>query len=226
MHSRLIATALVASTLALSACANHSSSKSGEHVERMSDKTLLNPETDAPGLKVGDKAPDIVVLNANGASVDLGDLYKQGPVVVTFYRGGWCPFCVRALKDWSGRIDELNAAGGTFVAISPETREHAIETGEKVDGDWLVLVDTNGEAMRAFNTGFALDPATEDRYRGFGINLDDWNTSGEWELPAPATYVIDRDGVIRWAFADWDYKKRADPDLVIAEVRKLSGKTS
>lgn len=191
----------------------------------MSDETLLNPETDQPGLRVGDRAPRLTLTSAEGESIDLASLYRNGPVVVTFYRGGWCPFCVRALKDWGDKVNELEAAGGTFIAISPETPDHALETGEKANADWLALADTNGEAMRAFKTGFALDPDTEKRYRGFGINLDTWNASGEWELPAPATYVIDRQGVIRWVFADWDYKKRAEPDEVIAQVRKLTGRT-
>jgi len=184
---------------------------------------LLDPATEKPGLKVGDKAPALTLLDSEGAEVNLGELYRsKAPVVVTFYRGGWCPFCNRALMGWAEKMDDLASAGGTFVAISPETAEHAVETEKKTKGDWVTLVDAQGKAMRAFRVGFKVDDKTEQRYRGFGINLDTHNASGRWELPAPSTFVIDKDGVVRWAFNDWDYKKRADPDQVIAEVRKLA----
>jgi len=184
---------------------------------------LLDPAKEQPGLKVGEHAPSLTLTDSNGKHVTLSELYaSKAPVVVTFYRGGWCPFCNRALMSWAEKMDELTSAGGTFVAISPETAQHAIETEKKVKGDWITLVDADGAAMRAFRVGFHVDGRTEKRYRGFGINLDTHNANGKWELPAPSTLIIDRDGVVRWAFNDWDYKKRADPDEVIAEVRKLT----
>ena len=216
------ATVAFASMFAIS-CASQSSTVSPKAEARLADETLLDPQADAPGLRVGEQAPTLTLMSADGRQINRAEAYRQGPVIVTFYRGGWCPYCVEALKDWGGKTDELEAAGATFIAISPETREHALETTETVEGDWLALVDTDGSAMRAFKTGFALDPQTESRYRGYGIDLDTWNTNGEWELPAPATYVIDRDGVVRWAYADWDYKKRADPDEVIAAAASLGG---
>lgn len=181
---------------------------------------LLDPSKDSPGLKVGDKAPDVALRSADGATVKLADLYAKGPVVVTFYRGGWCPFCNKALSQWAGRMDDLEAAGGTFVAISPETAEHAKKTIEKSKMDEMVLVDTQGEAMRRFRVGFELTPETQKKYKGYGFDLETWNAFGRWELPAPATFVVDRDGTITWVFADWDYKKRADPDEVIAAVKE------
>lgn len=178
-------------------------------------KPLLNPQTDEPGLKVGEKAPSVKVVNAQGEEVDLGQLYKEhAPIVLTFYRGGWCPFCNKALKEWSGKVADLKSAGGTFVAISPETIEHALETEQKVNADWITLIDADGVAIREFRVGFA----GGERYAPM---LTQWNASSRNELPAPSTYIIDADGVIRWAFNDWDYKKRANPDDVIAEVRKL-----
>jgi peroxiredoxin len=187
------------------------------------NRQLLDPKNEQPGLAVGDKAPTLKLRNAQGEKVNLRKLYKtKGPVVIAFYRGGWCPFCNKELMSWSEKLDELADAGGTFIAISPETKQHAIETETKHGGQYVTLIDADGGAMRAFKLGFAVDEKTKSKYKGFGIDLDNWNSNGKWELPAPATFVIDKDGVVRWVFARWDYTTRADPDEVIAEVKKLT----
>lgn len=180
----------------------------------------------SPGLVVGSKAPNAMVAGADGAPVQLASLYRDGPIVLTFYRGGWCPFCNRAMSAWAEKLDDLRAAGATFVALTPEKPELAVATREKVtDGraDYAVYSDGSFEAAKAFKVHFVVDEETKAKYRQFGLKVAESNVSGTWELPAPATFVIDREGVIRWAFADWDYKKRADPDDVIAAVRNLPG---
>lgn len=183
---------------------------------------LLDPKKDTPGLKVGDQAPELSLPNAKGQMVDLADMYADGPVVVTFYRGGWCPYCNRALADWAGWEDDLLRHGATLIAISPETEQHALETMEKSGTGYMALVDPEGEAMREFRVGFELDPETKRKYKGYGIDLDSWNISGEWELPVPATYIIDIDGTVRWVFADYDYEKRADPADVLKALKKIT----
>jgi len=207
----------------LASCATLFASTSAALAGEPSPPGLLDPaQTPTPGLAVGDKAPALKLPAVDGSTVDLGELYAKGPVVITFYRGGWCPFCQRAMAQWSSKVAELVEAGGTFVAISPETAEHARDSQRQFGGDKVIaLVDRDGAAMRAFKVGFAFDENLKSRYRRFGHDLGAWNASGRWELPAPATFVVDRKGVIRWVFADWDYRKRAEPDDVIAQVRKL-----
>jgi len=180
-----------------------------------------------PGLAIGDKAPDATVTGVDGKPARLADLYKDGPIVLTFYRGGWCPLCTRALSAWHDKMEALKAAGGTFVALTPEkpdlaaaTRENA--TGDKAD-DYAVYSDGAFEAAKAFKVHFVVDEGTKAQYEKFGLKVAESNVSGTWELPAPATFVIDTTGVIRWVFADWDYKKRADPDAVIAAVKAITG---
>ncbi|MGE3108005.1 MAG: peroxiredoxin-like family protein [Phycisphaerales bacterium] len=202
------------------------------------DPTLKQPAKDArpdkkkdapadekapPGLHVGDKAPaDASLLDIDGNTVLLKDLWKDGPVVITFYRGGWCPFCTRALSAWQKKLNSLKSAGAAFVAITPETPEQVQKTKDKTHFDARVLVDHNSEAGKGFKLHFELDPDTKRQYKGFGVDLEKQNKNGKWELDAPATFLIDSDGVIRYVFADWDYKKRADPDKVIAAVKALS----
>ncbi|MBE7506929.1 MAG: DUF3179 domain-containing protein [Planctomycetia bacterium] len=176
----------------------------------------------SPGLSVGEKAPDVALTTLEGKAVHLASLYKDGPVVLTFYRGGWCPICNRALSSWRDKLGALEAAGGKFVALSPEKPDHAAKTIEKGHLNFTVLGDPRHEAAKAFRVHFTVDEETKAKYKGFGLDVAESNVSGTWDLPAPATFVIDKGGVVRYAFADWDYKKRADPDEVIAAVKTLT----
>lgn len=176
---------------------------------------------DRPGLRVGDRAPDAEVWTIEGKPVKLSSLYAEGPVVLTFYRGGWCPYCNRALTEWEGRTDELKAAGGRLIALTPEAPDRAVKTREKNKLGFSVYSDYALEAARRYKVAFEVDEKTQKAYKGFGVDLAEWNANHEWKLPAPGTFVIGTDGVIRYAFADWDYKKRADPEEVIGAVRKL-----
>ncbi|MGD9689377.1 MAG: peroxiredoxin-like family protein [Phycisphaerales bacterium] len=184
------------------------------------------PERPAkPGLAVGDKVPDSILLNEQGKEVKLSSLWKEGPVVITFYRGGWCPYCNLALAAWHDKTPELKAAGASLVAISPETPEHLHKTRGKAKSDYVALCDAKGDAARGMKVIFRLDAETQQKYRGFGVDLHKRNQSGEWDLPAPATFIVDREGVVRWVFAEWDYKKRAEPAEVIAAVKALKTST-
>ncbi|MCB9847706.1 MAG: AhpC/TSA family protein [Phycisphaeraceae bacterium] len=184
---------------------------------------LLDPDKEAPGLHVGDTAPDVSVMTTDGESVSLSSMYRDKPLVVTFYRGGWCPYCNKALKGWAGRFDDLTEAGGRFIAVTPEKPEDAQNTMDKADAGYRVFIDPQGDVGKAFRVQFELDASTQKKYMGYGIDLSKSNANGRWELPAPATFVIDTDGVVRYAHAEWDYRTdhRADPDEVIEAVRGL-----
>lgn len=177
------------------------------------------------GLKVGDKAPAALTLkNAKGESVALSSLMGKGPVVVTFYRGGWCPFCNGALKAWQEKLPELEKAGGTLVAITPETPDNAAKTTETDKLTYTVLSDSDESALKAFKVGFEMDAATQTKYKGYGIDLAKHNASGQWKLPHPGTFVINPSGVITYASVSKDYTKRADPAEAIAAVKAITKK--
>lgn len=213
---RLLASLLLAASM----IGMHSSARAGEETPPASSAPL-DPAKDAPGLEIGAKAPDAKLKDSEGADVQLAEMYAKGPVVVTFYRGGWCPHCNKALRALDDMREQFEAAGATIVAISPEMADHTAETARKNETEFMVLVDAEKQAMRAFRVAFMLDEATREKYRGYGIDLAERNADGSWELPAPATFVIDRAGVVRWIHADWDYRKRADPAQVLEAVRKL-----
>lgn len=174
------------------------------------------------GLKVGDAAPDLELVDVkSGASVTTASLWKEKPVVVVFYRGGWCPYCTKSLSAWQGRAKDLREAGAELVAVAMEKPSLATKMGEKHKLDLRLLADSTGKACRAFRTLFDVDERTRKKYEGYGIDLAKSNENGLWQLPVPATYVIDTKGVVRFAHFDADYTKRAGPDEVIAAVKGL-----
>jgi len=175
-----------------------------------------------PGLPVGSAVPTASLLDESGTPVSLASLHADQPVIVTFYRGGWCPFCTKALAQWHDRMPDVRAAGAIFVAITPERPDLAAATRAKIPGaDYRVLSDHTMAAARAFNVAFRMDDATQAKYRTYGIDLSRHNAVGQWDLPAPATFVLDRQGRVRYAFASWDYRQRADPNEVLAVARQL-----
>ncbi len=211
--NRLIALALTAATLAIGSTLIAPHAHADDAAER----------APGSGLKVGDTVADADLLTIDAEKVSLRDLAaKEGPLVVTFYRGGWCPFCNKALAAWESRLDEVKGAGGKFIAISPEKPELARGTSKKSHLSYVVLSDSTNKAAEAFDVLFTVDAETRKKYEGYGIDLGEANASGEWKLPHPATFIIDRQGVVRYAHVDPDYAKgRADPGEVIDALKNL-----
>src|SRR5208283_4507354 len=175
-------------------------------------------------MKAGDRAPAIVLGNAKGETVDVGALLKNGPVIVTFYRGGWCPFCNLELKAFQEVLPEIAAAGASLVAISPEKPDNTLSTAEKNALTFEVLSDVGQKVGRAFGLVYEFTDELKSAYQGFGLDIPTHNGApGEWALSVSATYVIDRDSSIIYAYTDVDYRDRADPrDVLKALVQKAA----
>jgi len=172
-------------------------------------------------LKVGDRAPSLSLPDAKGEQVHVDRLLEQGPVVAIFYRGGWCPYCNLELRAWQAHLAELNSLGATLVAISPQTPDNSLSTSEKNALAFPVLSDSDLAAAHGFGIAFTLPPELVDLYGSVGNNLPELNGNGQWLLPVPATFVIDRSGVIQFAHVEADYRERAEPDAVLAVIRAL-----
>jgi peroxiredoxin len=172
-------------------------------------------------LKVGDRAPTFALPSATGAMVDLGTLLKRGSVVVTFYRGGWCPYCNLELRAFQDVLPEIKTAGASLVAISPERPDDTLSTAEKNGLAFYVLSDVGQKVGRAFGIVYDFTDELRGAYQGFGRDIPAHNgTPSEWALPVPATYIIDRDGTIIYACANVDYRDRGDPRDVLAVLNK------
>jgi peroxiredoxin len=172
-------------------------------------------------LKTGDRAPAIVLPNAKGETVDVGALLAKGPAIVTFYRGGWCPYCNLELKAYQEILPQIAAAGAFLVAISPEKPDDSLSTAEKNALTFDVLSDVGQKVGRAFGLVYEFSEELKSAYRGFALDIPAHNgTPDEWALPVAATYVINRDGSIIFAYTDADYRDRADPRDVLKVLTK------
>jgi peroxiredoxin len=170
-------------------------------------------------LKAGDHAPDIVLGNASGKTVDVGALLKHGPVIVTFYRGGWCPYCNLELRAFEQALPEIKAAGASLVAISPEKPDDTLTTAEKNALSFEVLSDVGQEVGRAFGLVYVFTEELKRAYEGFGLDIPAKNGANEWALPIAATYLIGQDGKIAYACTDADYRDRADPQDLLGLLK-------
>ena len=211
---RFLSVALaVGLAVTLTACAEPETpptSPAAETPEAAADTMLITAEmAENRALGEGETAPDFELPGVDGAPVRLSSLLERGPVVLTFYRGAWCPYCNTQLRDYQERLGEIEARGATLVAVSPQTPDSSLTAKEKGDLSFPVLSDVGGATSREYGLLFQVDEATRERYRAVGVDLERYNDTDAWELPVPATYVIGRDGTVQAAFVEADYTQRA-----------------
>ncbi len=171
-------------------------------------------------LGVGDRAPDFELPDATFRRVRLGRALESGPVVLTWYRGGWCPYCNLQLAAYQDILPQIRAHGATLIAVSPEMPDHTMSTKEKGRLDFIVLSDVENLAARDYGLVYTLPPSVARAFEG-RIDLAAYNGNDSNALPLAATYVIDSDGVIRYAFVEADYRQRAEPADILAALERL-----
>lgn len=170
---------------------------------------------------VGTICPDFRLPDVRGDLVSLTDLLRDGPVVVTFYRGGWCPYCNIQLRAYQAAIPQMAALGARLVAISPQLPEQSLSTAQADKLTFHVLSDVGNQAARRFGVVYALPEELRAALRSNNKALPGINGDESWELPVPATYVIGRDGRIALAYIEIDYRKRLEPEAILAALRSL-----
>ena len=176
----------------------------------------------ALGLAVGDVAPDFTLTDAVGNQVVLADLLTNGPVVVTFYRGEWCPYCNLQLRALQEALPEITSTGATLVAISPQAPDHALTMTEKNDLAFPVLSDLDQEVSESYRVRFDVTGELEDiQVNVFKSDPAQQNADGRRSLPVPSTFIIDRDGTVRFAAVNADWRVRVEPADVIAALKSL-----
>lgn len=173
------------------------------------------------GLRAGVKAPDFTLVDSTGQKITLSEELLKGPVVLIFYRGTWCPFCNLELKAYQRMNDDIKAIGGQLIAVSPQTPNYSASVQEKNELNFHVLSDLHNKTAEQYNLKFKLPEYVYPIYRSLDISLETFNGDHSWELPVPATYVIDKAGIIRFASAEADYKKRIEPSKVMHILQSL-----
>lgn len=176
----------------------------------------------AKGLSIGDKAPLGQLQNADGESIDLQEALKEGPIILVFYRGQWCPYCNRHMAALSEIADSLEGIGVQLFAISPENPEYLKMMEEKSESRFDLLYDSHYTTIEAFDLAFLPSKAKRLKYNSvLGANLAEAHGDSRELLPVPATFLIDQKGIIRWRHFDPDYRERSKPEELLAEAQKL-----
>ena len=173
------------------------------------------------GLTVGAKAPDFTLSNHAGDNVNLCEELAKGPVILTFYRGEWCPFCNLELRAYQRIMDDIRESGAQLLAVSPLTPDRSLSMQSKNELSFHVLSDSGNRTAEAYALKFKLPEPLQHIYRSLGFALEQFNGDESWELPVPATYVIDTQRTIRLASVNPDYRTRMEPGDVLSFVRSM-----
>src|SRR6185312_9179308 len=171
--------------------------------------------------KQGDKAPDFALPNVTGETIRLSQLLAKGPVVLIFYRGGWCPYCNLALRAYQAILPQIQLAGATLVAVSPQTPDNSLSASEKMELRFPVLSDSGNNAARTYGLVFTVSSEIQAHYQRMGIDLSQVNGSETGELPIPGSYVIAPDSMIALAFVDPDYTHRLEPAAILSALEQF-----
>jgi peroxiredoxin len=170
-------------------------------------------------LPVGAKAPRFDLPDHDGRIVRSSDLVAKGKLVLCFIRGRWCPFCVGQMEAMNLVLPQIEQAGATLVAVSPQTVKQAFFMHDQHQLRFPLLSDADNQVARKFGLTYRVPDAQEAVYRKAFVNLPFTNGDDSWELPIPATYIVDREGTIRYASANEDYTERPEPDDLVRALR-------
>ena len=170
------------------------------------------------GLNVNDTAPNFTSIDQNGKTIELKELLKKGSVVIVFYRGEWCPYCNKQLKQLQDSLVLITNKGASLIAISPESLENIAKTIQKTKSTYSIISDDSLKIMSAYKVSFALDRKTIIKYKGYGINLNKTNGSNGNNLPVPAVYIINKEGKISYRYFDVNYKNRVSVKEILKHL--------
>jgi peroxiredoxin len=172
--------------------------------------------------KAGDTAPEFTLNDPDGKPVSSRDLLARGPLVLSFYRGVWCPYCNIELQALQAALPEIAKRGASLVAISPQTAANSRRSLRENKLEFPILSDMKSEVAHAFGIRFALPDYLVATYKSFGNNLPVVNNDPAWVLPMPARYVIGTDGIIAYSEVNPDYTHRPDPSELLPVLDRLS----
>jgi peroxiredoxin len=175
------------------------------------------------GLAVGELAPEFSLPDALGRLISLRERQSDGPMVLVFYRGEWCPYCNTYLRALQAALPEITSRGANLIAVSPQNADHSLSISEKAGLGFDVLSDVDQAVIRTYKLQFTVPSDLEDLHLNvFDTDLRDHNADRSWRLPVPATFVIDRDGVVRAAHVSADYRTRMEPGDILAALDELA----
>lgn len=177
-------------------------------------------------IKAGQIAPDFSLPDADGNEVALTALLAQGPVVVSFYRGVWCPYCNLELQALEAAADEFRAKGAALVAISMQGAEDSRKSQQDNQLSFPILTDQGGELAHRFGLRWTLQPYLLKFHKMFKVELPTIHNDGQWNLPMPARYVIDVDRSVAYSEVNPDYTRRPEPADLFPVLDKIAANSA
>ena len=173
----------------------------------------------APGLEVGEKAPDFRLPNLAGQDVSFEERLSRGPVVLTFYRGAWCPFCNLQLLALQRALPDIRSLDASVIAVAPNDSE---PTPDNTQLGFDLLIDADQSVIRAYRLHYLVPEEVRWIYSGvFHADVSTLNADRSWNLPVPGTFVVDREGIVRHRHVTADYLRRMEPDDDVAALNAL-----
>jgi peroxiredoxin len=191
-----------------------------EVLHRATDELIASGAPDK-ALKAGDIAPEFTLPDPDGKLISSKDLLANGPLVVTFYRGVWCPYCNFDLQALEAARADIAARGATLVAISQQTAPNSRKSQRQNNLGFPILGDNGGEVGARFGVRWTAPDYLRDVHRALGADLAQFNGEDSWTLPMPARYVIGQDGVIAYAEVNADYTRRPEPSDIFPVLERL-----
>jgi peroxiredoxin len=181
---------------------------------------VLHSQAQKPeGLFINSKAPEFKLKDQDGVEISLKELRKNGPVVLLFYRGYWCPFCSRELKAFQDSLGLIQTKGAQVIAITPETAEGIDSTIAKTGAVFRILHDEGMKTAAAYQVAFQVDERTVSRYKMAGIDLLKNNNQKTAMLPIPAVYIINKEGTVTFRFFDENYRNRVSVQTILKNIK-------
>lgn len=184
-------------------------------------KKLMASGIAEKALKNGDTIPEFTLQSTKGEQISSKQLLETGPLVINFMRGSWCPFCNLELVALEKTYKKIKELGANLIAIAPSLPEKLAISEEKQPFSFSLLSDLNNKIAKQFGLVFSLSEEIRPVYKEMGIDLPDHNGDDSYELPIPATYVIDKTGKIVYSFVDVDYTNRAEPEEIVKVLESL-----
>ena len=182
---------------------------------------LIASSVASDAISIGDQARSFELPNVRGGTLLLGSALQHGPVVLSFYRGSWCPFCNLELNALQTMLPEIKACGARLIAISPELPDNSLSHAEKLGLEFDVLTDLGNKVARDYGLIMTVHETLRPLYLQWGLDIPAANGDDSYELPVPATYVLDTNGNVRAAYIEKDYTKRMEPVAIIDTLKQL-----
>jgi peroxiredoxin len=195
--------------------------KEHSHAISKSIEDFMQTWDPANAINVGQPFPDFILSDATGKQVSMKELLAKGPLLISFYRGGWCPYCNMALKALQDSLSAIKARGVTLVAISPELPNQSPTMQEKNELQFPVLSDVGNNLARKLGILFQQPVTVRPILKAYGVDLQARNGDDSYEVPFPASYLIDSKGMIRYAFLDPDYTRRLEPSTALGWIDEM-----